>query len=67
MSGSIDDLANKKMIIIDDTIEIRYHTDFMLHMMPYYLEFNTLSTRTKFNNHAEEFNENFEELHYLFQ
>jgi len=59
LNDDIDSLANKQMATMDNSEELNYHSDFMLHMMHHYLEFNTEGTRSKFNNHAEEFENHF--------
>jgi len=65
LNNNIDNLANKQLASIDNSNELNYHSDFMLHMMHHYLEFNTLATRSKFNTHAEEFKNHFEKLQNL--
>ena len=55
LNNDIDSLANKQIATMDNSEELNYHSDFMLHMMHHYLEFNTEGTRSKFNKHAEEF------------
>ena len=59
LNDDIDSLANKQMATMDNSEELNYHSDFMLHMMHHYIEFNTEGTRSKFNNHAEEFENHF--------
>jgi len=65
LNGNIDSLANKQIVIIETEEELRYHSDFMLHMMHHYLEFNTEGTRDKFNTHTEEFCSRFMSLESL--
>ncbi|MEE9377261.1 MAG: methyl-accepting chemotaxis protein [Candidatus Lokiarchaeia archaeon] len=65
LNTSIDSLGNKQIVIVETEEELRYHSDFMLHMMHHYLEFNALGTRSKFNTHAEEFGVRFESLQNL--
>ena len=65
LNTSIDSLGNKQIVIVETEEELRYHSDFMLHMMHHYLEFNNLGTRSKFNTHANEFKSRFESLQNL--
>ncbi len=65
LNDDIDSLANKQMQTIDNSNELNYHSDFMLHMMHHYLEFNTAGVRDKFTTHAVEFATHFATLEAL--